>query len=91
MVILKYRQDVSDTLVYCHNVLGKELLILLGQKLSQFQNSVSNWTEVEATIHGFKALCDNADTDCQYIPAIMDIILTNIPYAAYPKEVRKLS
>lgn len=65
------------------------MLILFGQKLGQFQNHISNWTEVEAVIHGFKALADTADVDCQYIPAIMDMILTNIPYAAYPKQVRK--
>ncbi|XP_014226854.1 importin-13 [Trichogramma pretiosum] len=83
-----YRQDISDTLIYCFNVLRQDLLVLLGQRLMVPNNDVSRWNEVEASIHGFRAICDHViDEDNQYIAAIMDLLLTNIPYDIFPREV----
>ncbi|XP_011501749.1 PREDICTED: importin-13 [Ceratosolen solmsi marchali] len=82
-----YRQDAADTLFYCYNVLQQDLFILLGQRLSQSHNDVSKWTEVESTIHAFKALCDYVGTqESHYVAAIMDLML-QIPYGMYPREV----
>ncbi|KAJ8687571.1 hypothetical protein QAD02_023365 [Eretmocerus hayati] len=83
-----YRQDVSDTLTYCYNVLHEDLLILLGQRLSQTHDDVSKWPHVESTIHAFKAVCDCVGSqESHYVPAIMDLMFSHIPYDVYPKEV----
>jgi hypothetical protein len=85
-----YRQDAADTLIYCYNVLNRDLFILLGQRLSQSHNDVTRWTEVESTIHAFKALCDNVGNhEFHYVAAIMDLML-QIPYGIYPREVSLL-
>lgn len=83
-----YRVDVADTLDYCYNVLRQDLLILLGQRLSQPPNDIQKWPDVESTLHAFAALADNVGTkENHYVPAIMDLILSHIPYDIYPKEV----
>ncbi|EFN68181.1 Importin-13 [Camponotus floridanus] len=82
-----YRQDVVDTLDYCYKVLGTDLLALLGQKMS-LENLA--WTEIESTLHAFKALAERVGTEeyC-YIPALINLILVRIPYHLYPEEVLK--
>ncbi|XP_051172123.1 importin-13 [Leptopilina boulardi] len=83
-----YRQDAADTLNYCHNVLKEDLLLLLGQRLSQPFEEVENWTHVESSLHAFNALADNVGTqESQYVPALMNIIFSYIPYEKYPGEV----
>ncbi|XP_078043776.1 importin-13-like protein cdm [Augochlora pura] len=83
-----YRQDVADTLDYCYRVLGQDLLILLGQRLSQTLDGTERWTEVETTLHAFEALADSVGLqESHYIPALMDLVLTRIPYDHYPGEV----
>lgn len=85
-----YRQDAADTLIYCYNVLGKDLLILLGQRLSDLETEPKKWTDVESTLHAFSALSDNVGTqENQYVPALMDLIVSHIPYGHYPSEVTK--
>lgn len=83
-----YRQDTADTLDYCYTVLGEDLLLLLGQRLSQPLNNSQNWTYVESTLHAFKALAESIGTqeDC-YIPALMNLVLSHIPYDIFPTEV----
>ncbi|XP_014211303.1 importin-13 isoform X2 [Copidosoma floridanum] len=85
-----YRQDVADTLIYCYNVIQQDLFIMIGQQLSQPQEDVSKWPEVEAAIHAFKALCDICTFKFvqPYTAAILDLLLsTHIPYQMYPREV----
>lgn len=83
-----YRQDVADTLVYCYNVLGAELLLLLGQRLSQPPEEIESWTYVESSLHAFNALSDCIGTqESHYVPALMNIIFSYIPYENYPGEV----
>lgn len=83
-----YRQDVADALDYCYRVLGRDLLVLLGQRLSQTLNSSQKWTEVESTLHAFEAIADSVGTEeSHYIPALMDLVLSHIPYDHYPGEV----
>lgn len=84
-----YRQDVADTLDYCYRVLGQDLLVLLGQRLSQTLDSSEKWREVESTLHAFEALADSvAIEESHYIPALMDLVLSHIPYDLYPEEVK---
>lgn len=80
-----YRQDVVDTLDYCYKVLGTDLLALLGQKMSREDLA---WTDIESTLHAFKALSESIGTEeyC-YIPALINLILVRIPYHLYPEEV----
>lgn len=83
-----YRQDAADTMSYCYNVLGQDLLILIGQRLSQPQLQSQTWTDVESTLHAFQALSDSIgiqENNC--VSAIMNLILSELPYNEYPKEV----
>ncbi|XP_076757498.1 importin-13-like protein cdm [Xylocopa sonorina] len=83
-----YRQDVADTLDYCYRVLGQDLLVLLGRRLSQSLDSSEKWTDVESTLHAFEALADRVGTEeSLYIPALMDLVLSHIPYDLYPEKV----
>ncbi|KZC09222.1 PREDICTED: importin-13 [Dufourea novaeangliae] len=83
-----YRQDVADTLDYCYRVLRQDLLVLLGQRLSQSLHGSEKWTEVESTLHAFEAIADSVDIEeSHYIPALMDLVLTHIPYDLYPGQV----
>ena len=83
-----YRQDAADTLVYCYRVLGHDLLLLLGQRLSQSPEETENWTYVESSLHAFNALSDCIGTqESHYVPALMNIIFSYIPYESYPGEV----
>ena len=83
-----YRQDAADTLIYCYNVLGSDLLLLLGQRLSQPPEEIENWTYVESSLHAFNALSDCIETqETHYVPALMNIIFSYIPYENYPGEV----
>lgn len=81
-----YRMDACDTYVYCYYVLRNDLLVHLGQRLTQLQNVKEEWLEVESTLHAFKALCD-IDSETEYTSALMDIVCCRIPYATYPDEV----
>lgn len=83
-----YRQDAADTLDYCYRVLGQDLLVLLGQRLSQPLGNTQKWTDVESTLHAFEALADRVNTEeTHYVPALMDLVLSHIPYDIYPGEV----
>ncbi|KAG7212278.1 hypothetical protein KM043_012606 [Ampulex compressa] len=83
-----YRQDAADTLDYCYSVLGQDLLVLLGQRLSQPLDGTQKWTYTESTLHAFKALAESVGTEeSHYIPALMDLVLSHIPYDLYPTEV----
>lgn len=83
-----YRQDAADTLDYCYRVLGEDLLILLGQRLSEPLDNPEKWVDVESTLHAFEALADRVGlNECRYIPALMDLVVSHIPYHLYPEEV----
>ncbi|XP_015523751.1 importin-13 isoform X1 [Neodiprion pinetum] len=83
-----YRQDAADTLAYCYNVLGVELLELLGQRLSQPPDNFDEWNQVESTLHAFKALSGSIEShERRYIPPLLSIVLSEIPYHRYPGEV----
>ncbi|XP_015108819.1 importin-13 [Diachasma alloeum] len=83
-----YRQDAADTLTYCYNILGHELLILLGRRLTRPDIDNQKWTDVESTLHAFQALCDSVGTqETEYVPALIDLVLLHIPYQNYPREV----
>ncbi|XP_047351104.1 importin-13 [Vespa velutina] len=83
-----YRQDAADTLDYSYRVLGEDLLILLGQRLSEPLDNSEKWTDVESTLHAFEALSDRVGlVEFRYIPALMDLIVSHIPYDLYPGEV----
>lgn len=83
-----YRQDAADTMAYCYNVLGQDLFLLIGQRLSQPQLQNQTWTDVESTLHAFQSLSDSIGIqEIEFVPAIMDLILSQLPYNHYPKEV----
>ncbi|XP_050597449.1 uncharacterized protein LOC126925684 isoform X2 [Bombus affinis] len=50
--------------------------------------SSQRWTEVESTLHAFEAVADSVGIEeSHYIPALMDLVLSHIPYDHYPGEV----
>ncbi|XP_048504738.1 importin-13 isoform X2 [Athalia rosae] len=83
-----YRQDAADTLAYCYNVLGGDLLQLLGQRLCKPPENYEGWIQVESTLHAFKALSESVGTqETHYVSCLTDIVLSRIPYERYPGEV----
>ena len=85
-----YRQDVSDTFIFCHRVLGEDILGLIGERLSYLDTRPQKWNEVEATLHAFKALADEiTGKEYECLPVIINLIVAGIPYAHYPSEVRE--
>lgn len=80
-----YRQDIADTLLFCHEVLNEEILIILGQMLDEalvaVQASLDNWIQLEAVVHGFCALAAQIEDDQGYQQiAKMMRVLNEIPY-----------
>ncbi|XP_057341544.1 importin-13 [Microplitis mediator] len=83
-----YRQDIADNMTYCYNIIGRDLLIILGQRLSQPLIDTLKWVDVEATLYSFQALSDCVETtDTECVPALMDLIISRISYDKYPEEV----
>ncbi|CAD6208632.1 GSCOCG00010609001-RA-CDS [Cotesia congregata] len=83
-----YRQDIADNMTYCFNIIGQELLVILGQRLSPPLIDTLKWVDVEATLYSFQALSDCVETnDLECVPALMNLIITGISYDKYPDEV----
>lgn len=80
-----YRQDIADTLLFCHEVLNEEMLTILGQILDEtlvsLQTSLDNWMQLEAAVHGFCSLAAQIEDDQGYqeIAKLMRV-LSEIPY-----------
>lgn len=83
-----YRQDIADNMTYCFNIIGQELLMILGRRLSPPLIDTMKWVDVEATLYSFQALSDCVETnDLECVPALMNLIITGISYDKYPDEV----
>lgn len=85
-----YRQDISDTLMYCHDVLhGDILMILIGalqEAIVEVQNECqkkpkcTSWTQLEAVIYCFHAIAEHIDnSEKVYLPKLVQV-LAEIPY-----------
>lgn len=80
-----YRQDIADTILFCHEVLHDEMLTILGEMLDEalvaIQSSLDNWMQLEAVVHAFCALAAQVEDDQGYaqISKLMGV-LNQIPY-----------
>lgn len=84
-----YRQDIADTLDYCYKVLQEDLLKMVLERLVRAICDNKNWTDVEASLHAFKALAEAVGSrNVRYVPEMIHAILSYIPYDRYPAEVR---
>ncbi|XP_014469639.1 PREDICTED: importin-13 [Dinoponera quadriceps] len=83
-----YRQDVADTLDYCYKVLQEDLLKMVLERLGRAICNDKSWTDVEASLHAFKALAEAVGSrNVRYVSEMIDAILSYIPYDRYPAEV----
>lgn len=83
-----YRQDIADSYVYCHRVLGSDFLLLVGQRLSAPVQGERHWVFVESSIFAFTSVSECVwSIETNYLEAILDLILTKIQYENYPDEV----
>ncbi|XP_030761642.1 importin-13 [Sitophilus oryzae] len=82
-----YRQDVSDTYMYCYNVLNLEMLDILTSKLNEalcketetgFVHS-PEWTQIETCLHAFCAIAESIEMENLYLPKLM-MTIKEIPY-----------
>lgn len=78
-----YRQDIGDSIMYCHNILRNAALANLMAHLniatSTATNHPSQWQYLEACLFALKEIAESVDIkESQFIPAIMTH-LRNIP------------
>uniref|UniRef100_A0A182NUZ9 Importin-13 n=1 Tax=Anopheles dirus TaxID=7168 RepID=A0A182NUZ9_9DIPT len=85
-----YRQDIGDTLLSCHDVLGDLMLDVLSEALDESimylsydPQSTESWTLLEATIHAFCSIAQKIEyTEHQQIVKLLKV-LNEIPYEQY--------
>lgn len=78
-----YRQDITDTFMYCYNVLNIEMLDILNVKLCEAlqkcSNSTDNWNLIESCLHAFSAVAECIEWENLYLPKLFET-LNEIPY-----------
>ncbi|XP_037040753.1 importin-13 [Bradysia coprophila] len=76
-----YREDISDTLMYCNEVLHSELLEILSNLLEESLVAIQqNWTQLESCIFAFYSLAEHVDvSEKKHIPKLMRVI-HELPY-----------
>lgn len=92
-----YRQDISDTLMYCYDVLhGDILMILIGalqeavvevQNECQKKAKCTSWTQLEAVIYCFHSIAEYIDnSESVYLPKLVQV-LAEIPYEKMDSKI----
>lgn len=78
-----YRQDISDTFMYCYNVLNIEMLdiliVQLQDALTKCVINSNNWNLVESVLHAFSSVAECIELENLFLPKLMHILKT-IPY-----------
>ncbi|XP_054092172.1 importin-13 isoform X2 [Zeugodacus cucurbitae] len=79
-----YRQDISDTFMYCYDVLHEYILDILAavldETIAELQNNPTQWTKLEACIYSFQSVAEHfAGEELKQIPKLMRV-LSEIPY-----------
>ncbi|XP_001359959.2 importin-13 [Drosophila pseudoobscura] len=79
-----YRQDISDTFMYCYDVLHDYILVILSAMLDEaiadMQRHPTHWTKLEACIYSFQSVAEHFTNDTsRQIPNLMRV-LNEIPY-----------
>ncbi|XP_055377446.1 importin-13 [Condylostylus longicornis] len=81
-----YRQDISDTLLYCYDVLNYSILEILSETLeaakSEMEVNPNSWTNLEACIYAFHSISEHIDgSEKIFIPKLINT-LSEIRYNA---------
>lgn len=79
-----YRQDISDTLLCCFDVLNEGILKLLSETLDEgiaaIQANINNWPILEASIHAYCAISQQVD-GVEFVEIVKLMrVLNEIPY-----------
>ncbi|CAG9760659.1 unnamed protein product [Ceutorhynchus assimilis] len=82
-----YRQDISDTFMYCYNVLNLEMLDILTTKLNEILNKDNRnqfsqppkWNEIETCLHAFCAIAESIEMENLYLPKLI-LTIKDIPF-----------
>lgn len=82
-----YRQDISDTYMYCYNVLNLEMLDILTTKLTEVLSKETGngytptpkWNEIETCLHAFCAIAESIEMENLYLPKLM-MTIKDIPF-----------
>ncbi|XP_073817967.1 importin-13-like protein cdm [Musca autumnalis] len=79
-----YRQDISDTFMYCYDVLHDQILDILSavldETIAQLHSNPNQWTKLEACIYSFQSVAEHFDgEETKQIPKFMRV-LNEIPY-----------
>lgn len=78
-----YRQDITDTFMYCYNVLNIEMLdivnIKLCEALQKCSSSTDNWNLIESCLHAFSAVAECIEWENLYLPKLFET-LSDIPF-----------
>ncbi|XP_034486188.1 importin-13 [Drosophila innubila] len=79
-----YRQDISDTFMYCYDVLHDYILEILAAMLDEaigdLQTHPTHWTKLEACIYSFQSVAEHfGGEENRQIPKLMRV-LSEIPY-----------
>lgn len=89
-----YRQDISDTFIYCYNVLNLEMLDILNTKLLEAlhknnmsgPNTIVRWNEVETCLHAFSSIAESIELENLYLPKLM-VTIKDISFQDLHKKV----
>uniref|UniRef100_W8B5B8 Importin-13 n=1 Tax=Ceratitis capitata TaxID=7213 RepID=W8B5B8_CERCA len=79
-----YRQDISDTFMYCYDVLHEDILdilaSILNETIAEVQANPTHWTKLEACIFSFQSVAEHfAGDESKQLPKLMRV-LSEIPY-----------
>ncbi|EDX12495.1 GD20201 [Drosophila simulans] len=79
-----YRQDISDTFMYCYDVLNDYILeilaAMLDEAIADLQRHPTHWTKLEACIYSFQSVAEHfGGEEKRQIPRLMRV-LAEIPY-----------
>ncbi|EDV91246.1 importin-13 [Drosophila grimshawi] len=79
-----YRQDISDTFMYCYDVLDDYILeilaAMLDEAIAELQTHPTHWTKLEACIYSFQSVAEHfGGEESRQIPKLMRV-LSEIPY-----------
>lgn len=82
-----YRTDISDTFLYCYNVLNLELLDMLYTRLVEIlKKNDYKWNELEACLHAVASVAECTETEHLYLPKLM-VTIKDLPFDTLNNKV----
>ncbi|XP_044755741.1 importin-13 [Coccinella septempunctata] len=82
-----YRTDISDTFLYCYNVLNLELIDMLYTRLTEILKKKDyQWNELEACLHAVSSVAECTESENLYLPRLM-VTIKDIPFDTLNSKV----